>query len=297
MTRVDIRQRRRPIALGLRASWGHPGPAAPSVVHLAPPPVVAPPRPVAPAPSAISGLVQAEDGLPMSAQGISVPELGLDIQTDPAGGFLLQVKPGRYRLPHTRPTGSCPRADRNQRWRRRAAHLQHRPSAGAESDQPNHRDHRRNREVVGSSWQRWPASGATVVATGQARAAIEHDRDTHLFYEFNGAELSGETTVAAGDNRYLLAAVVTIGIPAIRSVSHAGTALGFIGGVSSPGGNCQLQWWGLVAPGTRDAAVPGPAVGGHPTPVGRRNTLPGRGQRRHGGQLRAHPRARPAPAS
>ncbi len=91
--------------------------------------------------------------------------------------------------------------------------------------------------------------GATVVATGQARAAIEHDSDT-LVFDFNSAELSAETTVAAGDNRYLLAAVVTTGSPAIRSVSHAGTALGFIGGVSSPGGNCQLQWWGLVAPAT-----------------------------------------------
>ena len=56
--------------------------------------------------------------------------------------------------------------------------------------------------------------------------------------------------MAAGDDRYLLAAVVTSGIPAILSVSHGGTALGFIGGVSSPGGNCQLQWWGLVAPAT-----------------------------------------------
>ena len=65
-----------------------------------------------------------------------------------------------------------------------------------------------------------------------------------------GAELSAETTVAAGDDRFLLVAVVTVGIPAIRSVSHAGTALAFIGGVSSPGGNCQLQWWGLVAPAT-----------------------------------------------
>ncbi len=91
--------------------------------------------------------------------------------------------------------------------------------------------------------------GATVLATGQARAAIEHDRDT-LLGEFNSAELSSETTVAAGDDRYLLVAVVTTGTPAIRSVSHAGTALGFIGGVSSPGGNCQLQWWGLVAPAT-----------------------------------------------
>ena len=91
--------------------------------------------------------------------------------------------------------------------------------------------------------------GATVVATGQARAAIEHDNDT-LLGEFNRAELTADTTVAAGDDRYLLAAVVTTGTPAIRSVSHAGTALGFIGGVSSPGGNCQLQWWGLVAPAT-----------------------------------------------
>ena len=37
----------------------------------------------------------------------------------------------------------------------------------------------------------------------------------------------------------VLAAVVTVGIPAIRSVSHGGTALGFIGGVSSPGGTCR----------------------------------------------------------
>jgi hypothetical protein len=91
--------------------------------------------------------------------------------------------------------------------------------------------------------------GVTVVASGQARAAIEHDIDTSGG-DFNGAELSFEITVAAGDDRYLLAAVVTTGTPAIRSVSHAGTALGFIGGVSSPGGNCQLQWWGLVAPAT-----------------------------------------------
>lgn len=91
--------------------------------------------------------------------------------------------------------------------------------------------------------------GATVVATGQARAAIEHDNDT-LLGEFNKPELTADTTVAAGDDRYLLAAVVTIGTPAIVSVSHGGTALGFIGGVSSPGGNCQLQWWGLVAPAT-----------------------------------------------
>jgi hypothetical protein len=91
--------------------------------------------------------------------------------------------------------------------------------------------------------------GATVGATGQARAAIEHDSDT-LLGEFRSAELSAETTVAAGDDRYLLAAVVTTGMPAILSVSHAGTALGFIGRVSSPGGNCQLQWWGLVAPAT-----------------------------------------------
>jgi hypothetical protein len=91
--------------------------------------------------------------------------------------------------------------------------------------------------------------GATVVATGQARAAIEHDVDT-LGGSSNRAETNFETTVADGDDRYLLCAVVTVGTPAIRSVSHAGTALGFIGGVSSPGGNCQLQWWGLVAPAT-----------------------------------------------
>jgi hypothetical protein len=89
--------------------------------------------------------------------------------------------------------------------------------------------------------------GATVVATGQARAAIEHDSDTSEGV-FRSAELNFATTVAAGDHRYLLAAVVTAGMPAILSVSHAGTALGFIGGVSSPGGNCQVQWWGLVAP-------------------------------------------------
>ena len=96
---VDIRQRRQLIALGLRAGWGHPGSAAPPVVRLAPPPVVAPPQPQPqpPAPSAISGLVRSEDGLPIRAR-ITVPELGLDIQTDPAGGFLLQVKPGRYTL-------------------------------------------------------------------------------------------------------------------------------------------------------------------------------------------------------
>jgi hypothetical protein len=67
---------------------------------------------------------------------------------------------------------------------------------------------------------------------------------------FNSAEVNFETTVAAGDARYLLAAVVTTGMPAVLSVSHAGTALGFIGGVRSPGGNCQVQWWGLVAPAT-----------------------------------------------
>ena len=94
---LDIRQRRQLIALGLRASWGHPGATAPPVVHRPPPPVVAPPRPVAPAPSAISGLVRAEDGQPIRAR-ITVPELGLDLQTDPAGGFLLQVKPGQYTL-------------------------------------------------------------------------------------------------------------------------------------------------------------------------------------------------------
>jgi hypothetical protein len=90
---------------------------------------------------------------------------------------------------------------------------------------------------------------ATVLATGQARAAIEHDNDT-LLGDFTSDQISGETTVAAGDDRYLLASVVTTGLPAVVSVSHGGKALGFIGGVSSPGGNCQLQWWGLVAPAT-----------------------------------------------
>jgi hypothetical protein len=94
---VDIRQRRQLIALGLRASWGHARPAPPPVVKPPPPPVVAPPKPPPPAPSAISVLVRAEDGQPIQAR-ITVPELGLDIQTDAAGSFLLQVEPGQYTL-------------------------------------------------------------------------------------------------------------------------------------------------------------------------------------------------------
>ena len=91
--------------------------------------------------------------------------------------------------------------------------------------------------------------GASLAAAGQARAAIEHDSDNDGG-RFRAAEVEFNTTVGAGENRYLLAAVVTVGAPAVLSVSHAGIALGFIGGIASPGGNCQVQWWGLVAPAT-----------------------------------------------
>ena len=91
-TGVDITQQRHLVAAGLRACWGQtrqPVRAAP-----APPLVTAP---VPPLPSAISGLVRAEDGQPVSAR-VTIPELGLEVQADPAGSFRFTVRPGQYTL-------------------------------------------------------------------------------------------------------------------------------------------------------------------------------------------------------
>ena len=103
---------------------------------------------------------------------------------------------------------------------------------------------------TGTTRARITALGCAALAVGSAgiaRAAIELDRAMEQG-DFNSSELTFPATIGPGEDRYLLVAVVTSATPAIQSVSWAGSQLGFIGQAISPAANCQLQWWGLVAP-------------------------------------------------
>jgi hypothetical protein len=89
---------------------------------------------------------------------------------------------------------------------------------------------------------------ATAALSGRARAEIRHDMD---FLE-GGADISQlffSTSVAPAQDRYLLLSLTTMG-PGSRgvSVSYGGAALGLLGQTDSPGGNCHIEWWGVVAP-------------------------------------------------
>jgi RNA polymerase sigma-70 factor (ECF subfamily) len=90
------------------------------------------------------------------------------------------------------------------------------------------------------------AALALVLAAGPAQAAVEHTHDTEKG-GFDVAALTFDATIDPGEDRYLVAALLSEG-PAVRSATYAGMPLGLIAAASSPGGHCRTEWWGLAAP-------------------------------------------------
>jgi MYXO-CTERM domain-containing protein len=97
----------------------------------------------------------------------------------------------------------------------------------------------------------------TVLAEGAAGAAVEHASGS-IHGGFGLSRLAFDATVDAAPDPYLLLAIVTAdGAPPVRSATFAGTPLGLLGAVSSPGAHCRIEWWGQLAPvaGTHAAVV------------------------------------------
>ena len=104
---------------------------------------------------------------------------------------------------------------------------------------------------------RWRAAvrAALAIASGvlaprpAAHAAIEHDGD--IFQGDAGtARLAFDATVGPGVEGLAVVAITTAdaATPAV-SVALAGVPLTFIGGATSPGARCRVEWWGLIGAG------------------------------------------------
>jgi RNA polymerase sigma-70 factor (ECF subfamily) len=90
-------------------------------------------------------------------------------------------------------------------------------------------------------------AAALLLAAAPASAAVEYTGDWGKF-ESSASELAFDVTVDPGEGRYLLMAIGMEGSAAVRAASLGERPLGFIGRASSPGGHCQVEWWGLVDP-------------------------------------------------
>jgi hypothetical protein len=91
-------------------------------------------------------------------------------------------------------------------------------------------------------------AGALALVSTDARAEIRHVMDANE----GGSDVSSlfySPSVAPGEDRFLLLSVTTLGPTArVVSASYGVAPLTFYGEVSSPAGNCRMEWWGLVAP-------------------------------------------------